>query len=317
MSTALLVDGQNLFMRSVFGARSSGMSSIDGISTGPLVLFINGLAKHVRTESPDRLLVVWDGGTSTVRQRLLPSYKASRRPVTTSEQAARSSSAELVRRFCAYAKVPMLQIMGVEADDLIAGAWAHLTLDDTDKISILSSDHDFLQLLGPNPHGVPTEQIRLSSAGTPTDRWDEQRFIDVNGYPPSRWPLVTALAGDSGDGVPGLAGIGPKKALKLLTAAEWDFERALEQHPAEADLARACLYCVDLRAIGVACAAVPVPVWRPTGPNSGLWGPMIEFLEAHDLRSIQDRVQSRALWSDHDVIAEPASGGLAGRMLRR
>lgn len=305
MSTALIIDGNNLLQRSVFAARRSAMSTADGVVTGPLVLFVNGLAKHIRIEQPERLLVVWDGGTSKFRQQTLPSYKANRRPVPEDEADFRHSTFELVYRFCALAGIFSFRFTGTEADDLVAGAWANLRPDQADKIVIISSDKDFLQLLGPNPHGVPTEQIRLSSAGTPTDRWDEARVHTDLGYAPAHWPLVTALSGDTGDGVPGLPGIGPKKAVKLLEAHDWQLGAALATRtPQERDLVLACHLCVDLRHITLDLA---VPRWRPTRQDSLAWRELVEFLSAHELRDIKDRLMAGTMWSDRDLITATQS----------
>lgn len=312
--TALLVDGQNLFMRSMFAARHSMMSA-HGVPTGPLVLFVNSLALHVRREEPTRLVIMWDGGTSAARVRALPSYKARRRPVPEEEKHFRDDSAELVNRFCALANVPGFRLTGVEADDLIAGAWASLTDMDAQKIVILSSDKDFLQLLGPSPQGIETEQVRLSSAGTPTDRWTETRFTQEMGYRPDQWPLVTALAGDDGDGVPGLPGIGPKRALKLLETHDWDLTKAVATRGSDdQELVSACRFCVDLR--GMASLPVAVPAWRPSRQDSSLWQSLIEFLSAYELRDIQDRIQAGSLWSDRDLITAPTPGDDADDRVR-
>jgi 5'-3' exonuclease len=305
--TALLVDGQNLFMRSMFAARHSQMSA-HGVPTGPLVLFINSLALHVRREEPSRLVILWDGGTSAARTRALPSYKARRRPVPEEEKRFRDDSAELVARFCALAAVPGFRLTGVEADDLIAGAWASLRPADAEKIVVLSSDKDFLQMLGANPHGIPTEQLRLSSAGTPTDRWTEARVTAELGHTPAQWPLVTALAGDTGDGVPGLPGIGVVRAMKLLKAANWDLAEAVATRGEDdRKLVEACRFCVDLRALPP--LPVAVPPWRPSRQDSPLWPGLIEFLSAYELRDIQDRIQDGSLWSDRDLITAPTPGG--------
>lgn len=299
--TALLVDGQNMLMRATFAARHAQMSA-HGVDTAPLVLFIGTLAKHIRIDSPTRLLVTWDGGTSAERRERLPSYKANRKTVPDEERARRADTDALVRQFCALAGVQMLQIRGVEADDLIAGAWANLTGTDADQIVILSSDHDFLQLVGANPHGVDTELVRLSSAGTQTDRWTEARMVDEHGYAPRYWPLVTALAGDTSDGVPGLPGIGPKRAVKLLEQTGWSWRQTVGNLGTNQGLtAETCRWVVDLRGGGRPLSPVTVPVWRPTEPGSALWEPLIEFLLGHELRSVYQRLVSGELWSDRDV----------------
>jgi 5'-3' exonuclease len=299
MSTALIVDGQNLLMRAIFAAKHSRMSSGD-LDTGPLLIFINSLVKHIQQEQPNRMIVCWDGGTSPRRVALVPSYKAARKPVPEDEAQSRNTMHELVTRFLALAGVYQLQMTRVEADDLIGAAWGGLTPELADKIVVLSSDKDFLQLVGLNPHDVETELVRLSSSGTPTDRWTQARVGEELGHHPAYWPLVTALAGDPGDGVPGLPGVGPKRALKLLTDAGWNWPElaiTVEQRA----IADACRAVVDLRDMHERIP-VQVPLFRPPTPGSLMWTLMIEFLSAYELRSVKDRLQEGTLWSDRDLI---------------
>lgn len=297
MSTALVVDGQNLLMRAIFAARHSHMSAGD-VLTGPLHIFINTLAKHVAMENPTRLAVLWDGGTSAARLRLLPSYKAHRKAVPADEAQERNDTGQLARKFLVLAGVPQLSFRGVEADDLIAGAWRCATAPEIDKIVILSSDKDFLQLVGPNPHGIETELVRLSSAGTPTDRWTAQRVLDEHGYRPVHWPLITAFAGDTSDGVPGLRGIGPKKALKLLTAADWDLAK-IELSDEDRATVEACHEVVNLRHIET---PVGLPAFRPTRPDSMLWPQLMTFLFELEMTTVKERLRSGELWSSRDLI---------------
>jgi DNA polymerase-1 len=308
VSTALIVDGQNVLMRSIFAAKHSHMSSGD-VDTGPLLIFINSLAKHIQQEQPTRMIVAWDGGTNPNRIALVPSYKASRKPVPDDEAEHRDTTHDLATRFLALAGVYQLQLPRVEADDIIGAAWGALTPELADKIVVLSSDKDFLQLVGLNPHDVETELVRLSSAGTPTDRWTQGRMMEERGYHPAYWPLVTALAGDPGDGVPGLPRVGPKTAVKRLERAGWDWNKILDDldHEDEAEgttlgsIARACRAVVDLRDMHLPMP-IQVPPFRPPVPGSLTWSLMIDFLSGLELKSVKARLQAGTLWSDRDLI---------------
>lgn len=303
--TAMIIDGNNLFMRSVYAARDHNgrprMLTSTGLWTGPLVLFVATLARYVRIESPDRLLVIWDGGTAPWRKERLPSYKAHRKPVPDDRKAEEDSAIDLVHHFCALAGIATTRMTNWEADDLIAGAWAGADPLSTDQIVILSSDKDFLQLVGPSPQGVDTELVRLSSAGTATDRWTEMRVVDELGYAPARWPLVTALAGDTGDGVPGLPGIGPKKAVALLRDADYDWQRLLlNLGPEKALVATDSRAVVDLRDPRL---RIPTPPWRPTGHADVLWSDLIRFVSGHEMDKIKRDLEARTLWSARDLIS--------------
>ena len=90
----------------------------------------------------------------------------------------------------------------------------------------MSSDKDLLQLLSPR-----VRQIRLSSYDTPTDEWTEARFTHERDYKPHQLPYMMALMGDPGDGIPGLRGIGPKRAFKMLTGFDWDLATLIRSLP--------------------------------------------------------------------------------------
>lgn len=298
MNALLLVDGNNLLMRAFYAGQKSGMSH-EGVHTGPLVIFINTLAKHIREEQASRVAVAWDGGRSEKRTALDGDYKGTREFAPNLHDF-RESVFSLAHEFCTLAGVYQQHLPGVEADDIIASWWQQAVPDRLSgygDITILSSDKDFLQLVGPSPLGVPTTVVRLSSGGVATDRWDEERVKAELGCPPSGWPLVTALVGDRVDNVPGVPGIGPKRASALLDAHDWDLEKALT-HPrviGHADQIRKSLQLVDLRTPSV--VADPPPPWRPTCSTDLAWGQLTGFLDLYGLSSVKQKLISNTLWS--------------------
>lgn len=304
MST-LLIDGNNLLMRAFFATRRSGMSA-DGVSTGPLLVFINTLTRHIREEKPDRLAIAWDGGRSTERTALQADYKGNRAGAPDWEE--KQSSFALAKQFVTLANLYQSELPGREADDLIAAWWRGVVPPRppivNGSIKILSSDKDFLQLLGFNGLGVPTEVIRLSSADTPTDRWSFKRLVDEYGYPPENWPLVTALTGDTSDNVHGVPGIGPKRAVKLLEAHSWDLDAVLEDPKVSehADQVRMNLRLVDLRHGDLVLPAPPAV--KPTRPGDFTHPELLRFLEEFRLSSVINRYLSGTLW-DGDAPAVP------------
>lgn len=299
MNTLLLVDGNNLLMRAFFAGKKTGMSQ-DGVLTGPLLIFINTLAKHICEEKPSRVAIAWDGGRSEKRLAIDSEYKGTREFAPNLHEF-RESVFSLAHEFCFLAGVYQLQLPGVEADDLIASLWHHDIsgrAPDCHDITILSSDKDFLQLLGPNPNGVITSQVRLSSAGTGTDRWTEERMREEYGFGPTDWPLVTALTGDVVDRVPGVPGIGPKRAAKLLSESDWDLEKALghSRLALHAEQVRKSLSLVDLRS--AALDVSPPPPWRPTRTTDLSWTQLAGFLDLYGLTSVKRRLQADELWTE-------------------
>lgn len=290
--TALIVDGNNLLMRAVRAMERPGQPvlSANGIATGPLLVFINCLSRHIREEQPDKVVVCWDGGRSTFRVALHDGYKAHRVQATSDFE---DGAFALTKEFLALSNVRQIERPGVEADDLIAWYWRHhRPLDD--KLVILSNDKDFLQLLVEGQ----VEIVRVSSGGADTDRWTWERFVAERGYMPAKEAHVMALMGDPGDGVPGIPGIGPKRALKIMQDNKWSWDNVLhdERVIAHRDQVRMALRLVDLRDTEQRLDLVPLPPFQPTDLGSVLYEPLLDFLGRHQLKSIKDRLSEHTLW---------------------
>lgn len=293
MQPTMLIDGNNILIRAVEATRKTAMHSDSGVDTSALVAFIKTVSRYIREEKPYRVMVCWDSGPGW-RNDLYPAYKANR-PQVTDEY--RSHTRRLVREFLHLARVPWAYTPRFEADDLIAAYWRYAR----EPVVILSSDKDLAQLVGPNPNGHPCIQIRVSSADTPTDRWDETTVLEHFGCTPAQLPAILALWGDTSDNIPGVRGIGKKFAVKHLTAAGWDL--AAVEHPtiAEArDKGEIAIYrqLVDLRdppyesyPNGSISPFTPVT----PGPDAA-WRALWQFLSDLQMREIERRLLAGELW---------------------
>lgn len=293
----LLLDANNLAMRSLHAMQRSGLSS-SGVSTGPLLAFINGMCSHLRDEQPDRVAVCWDGGRSLRRLAVSDIYKAHRATMSDEFQETKSGVFGLAKEFLAASGIQSYEVSGVEADDLIAHFWRNRLRQECYpeeyQTVIVSSDKDFLQLLEP---GV--EQVRLSSANTPTDRWDTDRVEREYGCQPWALRYALAMAGDVADNVIGAPRVGVKTAVKVLARNDWDFEAALaDPKIAEhADRIRENLVLVDLRA-SYETLALPdePPLFRPTEPGSAAYMDLLSFLDRYQMESVKHRLMLGGLW---------------------
>lgn len=287
----LLIDGNNLLMRAIFATHRSPMNA-DGVPTGPLLVFLNTLAKHIREEAPGCVAVAWDGGRSIERVALDAGYKGNREGAPDEE--IKLSSFALAKELLTLVNVYQVEMHGREADDLIAGWWARAE----GPVTILSSDKDFLQLLGENPHGHPVDQVRLSSPDTPTDRWTEERMIEELGHGPMEWAFITALTGDKSDNVIGVPGIGPVKALKLLNAHQWNWDAALADPKVagHADQVRINLRLVSLRQTDLKLSQPPC--FAPTRPGEVMHDLLVSFVDRYRLASVRDRLVTGGMWTD-------------------
>lgn len=293
----LVVDGNNLLMRAVKviehtpGAMSSG-----DVDTGALHIFIQSLARYVRHVEPGRMIVCWDGGRSAHRLDLFPEYKAHRPQHEEDAEVDRSRPFALAKEFLAVAGIAHIERKGVEADDIIAGLWWNRSImSDVDVLVILSGDKDMLQLVGRF-----TEQIRPPKAGEPIVRWTPAMVEETFGCTPERLPLVMALTGDAIDGIPGVRGIGPKKAVKALEKAGWDLEALLLAPPPLIagceDQVRLNYRLVDLRSNAIPDLVGAAPRFEPTRPGGLLADEMRAYLLAYDLQTTLSKWEQGSLW---------------------
>lgn len=299
--TTLLADANNVAMRSIHAMRRTGLTSDSGVITGPLLAFINTLSHHIREEQPDKVAICWDGGRSEYRLALDSGYKAHRLAMPEDQEEDKESTFALAKEFCSVAGLFHVERAGLEADDLIADYVG--VSSPNENVVILSSDKDFLQLLEDGPGGGAVEQVRLSSYGTPTDRWTAQRVRDEMGCDPEDLAYAMALAGDVSDNVPGVPRFGMKTAIKALAKADWNFERVVAEDPRVADhveRVRLNLELVDLRS-GYDVPHLPaLPSFAPTTVGSVMYPMLLSFLTKYQMKSVQTRLYDGTLWGSTD-----------------
>jgi 5'-3' exonuclease len=278
--------------------------SVDGFNTGPTYTFINILAKYVRQERPDRLVLCWDGGRSHFRRQLFAGYKSERHTKDENAVEEEHSIFDLTKEFLSLAGIHHVMLPGVEADDLVAYYWR--TRDPQGAFVILSGDKDFLQLLDDG-----TEQIR---PGVRPERWSAIDVLATMNCWPHDLPKAMALSGDASDGVPGVVGFGIKTAVRTLAIYGWNLN-SLVVAAQMGDRKPACLKHV---------AADPEVVWRnfalinlrevhssdddpqlpspppfvPTSPESIAWGSLLDWLNQWQMESVKQRLLQASLWRE-------------------
>lgn len=280
MTSTLAVDANNLLARAIHAAKGTVMSDEDGVDTAPLVLFANMLSKHWRSFGSERIVLCWDDGRSTYRMATFPGYKASRASSVGEQQA----HFDLAREFCALLDIPQLSFSGVEADDLIAALWQRRD----GEFGILSGDKDLLQLLD-------DEQVFQVRPGVTPEVWGRYTVIDKFGVEPEHLPYLMALAGDSGDDVPGVPRIGMKTALSIFTECEQDWRRVLDHRRVREhqDLAQMSLRLVNLRRIDVRGVEMPEVYERPEREAQE---DLLDFLSLHALDQLHARISDGSFW---------------------
>jgi len=195
----VLVDAANTLYRAFFALPP--LRASDGFPTGALHGFAQMLNKVVREERPTAMAVVFDAPGKGFRHEVFPDYKATREAQPEDLAAQFPVARELVEA----SGIPIVQVPGYEADDVIASLVAHAPADA--EVVIVSTDRDLMQLVSDRVHLLDTMRDR---------RYGPAEVAERFGVPPSRILDVRALIGDTTDNIPGVKGIGEKGAAKLI-----------------------------------------------------------------------------------------------------
>jgi len=294
----LLVDGSNLLMRAYFATKKTHLTNASGVPTAALSTFISMLSRYVRQEKPTHVMVCWDGGKSAHRVAIFSGYKAARTEKTEEDR----SHFMQAKEFCRVAGVPQREVFAVEADDLVANYVREYKM--FEQIVILSGDHDFFQLLS---HG---KVVQIRPKGGEDERWTEAMLRSDYGCPPAHFAKVIALAGDIGDNVPGIPGIGVKTAVKMLKRHRWNLDDVVFFEPKlfgrKEDLARN-MRLVDLTQ-GARVEFKPIPRFEPVGPAHEGWQALSEFLDLYDLGRARASLEAGSMWSERVRPAPSPTG---------
>jgi len=231
-SRVLIIDGLNTFIR-VFSAVPA--LNDDGMHIGGVTGFLRSVAAAIRQHKPTRCIIVFDGkGGSARRKSLYPNYKANRAVKTkfnryeefASLQDEQVSMKQQFGRMIEYLQclpITTMAIDHIEADDAIAYIANEIFTDPEHKVTIVSTDRDFLQLVNDRiTVWSPVKKIMY----TPSVM-REEFGIDSKNY-----LLYRALTGDKSDNIAGVNGIGLKTMIKqfpmMSNAAEIDVESFVE-----------------------------------------------------------------------------------------
>jgi DNA polymerase-1 len=207
-----LVDGYGYLFRAFFALPP--ISKKDGTPTGAAYGFSNMLVKLLRESDADGMLVVFDAKGPTFRSEIYPEYKANR------EEPPEDLVPQfpMVREAAKAFGLPILEKEGYEADDIIATV-AKLAREKGIEVTIVSSDKDLMQLVGPGISMLDPMKNR---------KIGPEEVLEKFGVGPDKVVEVQSLAGDSTDNVPGVPGIGIKTAAQLIEEFG-DLETLLER----------------------------------------------------------------------------------------
>lgn len=206
MSKLLLLDGHSLAFRA-FYALPPDMATATGLFTNAVYGFTSMLIKLLVDEQPDYIAVAFDTPEPTFRDALDTDYKATRKetPQTFSDQM------PLIREVLDALRIPVLEIGGVEADDVLATLATKAADEGVDAI-VVTGDRDAFQLVC-DPHIKVLYNRRGVSDYV---LYDEAGIVERTGVTAAQYPQYAAMRGDSSDNLPGVPGVGEKTAASLL-----------------------------------------------------------------------------------------------------
>ncbi|WP_077597614.1 DNA polymerase I [Olsenella urininfantis] len=201
-----VIDGNSLMHRA-FHAIRQPMSAPDGRATNALFGFFNMLIKFVESFQPDGVICAFDKGRPQVRMDMLPQYKAQRPPMDPDLHEQFPMVKELLRAM----DVPVVELAGWEGDDIL-GTLARRGEEAGYEMLLVTGDRDMYQLATQNVKIVSTRKGTSDVAVMTPESVDDL----YHGITPELVPDFYGLKGDSSDNIPGVPGIGPKKASALI-----------------------------------------------------------------------------------------------------
>ncbi len=203
MKKILIVDGNSILNRAFYGVKP--LTTKDGLPTNAVFGMYNIITKNVSATEPDYCVVAFDLKAPTFRHKMYDGYKATRHGMP-EELAAQLPYA---KRCMSDMGFTVLELEGYEADDILGTVSRQ-----AEKLGVssylLTGDRDSLQLIDDNV-------TVLLATNKETLNFDRALFFETYGIQPEQFADVKSLMGDSSDNIPGVAGIGEKTALKLIS----------------------------------------------------------------------------------------------------
>ena len=203
MKKLLVIDGNSILNRAFYGIRL--LTNKNGLYTNAVYGMANIIERQIESVKPDYCVVAFDLKAPTFRHKAYDGYKANRKGMP-EELAVQLPYA---KKCMEYMGCRVLSVEGYEADDIL-GTLSAMSAREGIKAYILTGDRDSLQLIDDNVNVllVKTKETLC---------FDRALFNETYGVEPEQFVDVKALMGDTSDNIPGVAGIGEKTALKLIS----------------------------------------------------------------------------------------------------
>jgi len=201
-----IIDGYATLYRAHYALIRNPLTNTAGTPTSAVFGFANQVFQLIEDEKPDYLVAAFDSKGKNFRHELYTDYKANRSEMPDEIQTQLPYLWELLEAM----NIPMLRVGGVEADDII-GTVAKMCDKENLQCNIVSGDKDFMQLINDKTF-LYAPQARKRAK----EIFDKKKVLEKWGVGPEHIIDLLGLMGDSSDNVPGVQGVGPKTAKKLI-----------------------------------------------------------------------------------------------------
>ena len=208
MKKMIILDGNSVMFRAYYATAYTGnlMQARSGLYTNAIYGFVNMIQHIIQTPDMTNIFVAFDKGKKTKRHQTYADYKGGRK--STPEEFL--MQIPYIKEYLDVLGIKHLELDDYEADDIV-GSMAMKMKDDFDEIMVISGDKDLLQLAKGNVH------VYLTKKGlTDLECYSEENFKSLMGIESCQMVDYKGLIGDSSDNLPGVTGVGPKTAQKLL-----------------------------------------------------------------------------------------------------
>ena len=223
MKKLFLLDAYALIYRAYYALIRNPRFNSKGENTSAILGFVNTLEEVLNKENPDYIGVAFDPHGNTFRHDLYPDYKAQREETPEGIRFAVPYIKEILHAY----NIPILEVPGYEADDVIGTLAWRFSAENTDEIGVfmMTPDKDYGQLVRPN-----VWMYRPRTGETSFELLGEKEVCEKYGiHHPSQVIDLLGLMGDKADNIPGCPGVGEKTAVKLIDEFG-NIERLLEDY---------------------------------------------------------------------------------------
>ncbi len=203
---AFLLDAMSLLFRGYYAFIRNPLRTKKGLDTSAIYGFVNILVELIRRENPDLIIAVFESETPTFRHEMIKDYKATRPEAPEAIKVAIPYVLQILKAM----NIPIIQVEGYEADDVIATLAKKLSEQDY-LVYVVTSDKDLAQIVNDKIH------LYKPSTRGGYEVWDRKKVKEEWGVEPFLIADVLALMGDKVDNIPGVPGIGKKTAVQLVS----------------------------------------------------------------------------------------------------